>query len=69
LLDIQQKKAILGIVKTFAKEQSWWDDKSYLEEMDRRFAELESGNVKGITLEDLRVEARHAYKTRKPKKA
>jgi hypothetical protein len=58
-----------GVVKTFAKEQSWWDDKSYLEEIDRRFAELESGKVKGITLDGLQEEARHAYKTRKPKKA
>jgi hypothetical protein len=68
-LNEQQQKAVLGVVKTFAKEQSWWDNKSYMEEMDRRFAELESRKVKGITLDELQVGARHAYKTSKAKKA
>jgi len=59
----------LGVVRTLAEEQSWRDDKSYMEEMDRRFTELESGNIGGITLDELQVGARHAYKIRKSKKA
>ena len=57
-LNEQQQKAVLGVVKTFAKDQDWWDDKSFIAAMDRRFAELESGKVKSITHEDLEAGAR-----------
>lgn len=67
-LNIEQQKAVLTVVKTFAKEECWWNDKSYIAEMDRRFAELESGKVKGITLDELEAGARRSYKKRKQKK-
>lgn len=41
-LNTEQQKAVLGVVKTFAQEEPWWNDKSYMNEMDRRFAELEA---------------------------
>ena len=68
LLNAEQQKAVLGVVKTFAKEESWWNDKSYVAEMDRRFAEMESGKVKGITLDELEAGAKQSYKSRKRKK-
>ena len=67
-LNAEQQKAVLGLVKTFAQEEAWWNDKSYIAEMDRRFAELQSGKVKGITLDELEVGARQSYKNRKRKK-
>jgi hypothetical protein len=48
-LNVQQQKAVLGVVKAFDKEQSWWDDKSYMDAMEQRFEDLENGKVKGIT--------------------
>ena len=67
-LNTEQQKAVLSVVKTFAKEESWWNDKSYIAEMDRRFAELESGKVKGISLDELEAGAKKSYKNRKQKR-
>ena len=67
-LNTAQQKAVLGIVKTFAKEETWWTDKKYIAEMDRRFAEMETGKVKGLTLDELEAGARQSYKNRKQKK-
>ena len=66
-LNTAQQRAVLGVVKTFAREETRWTDKSYVAEMDRRFAELESGKVKGITLDELEAGARRSYKSRKRK--
>lgn len=67
-LSIQQKEVVLSVVKTFAgKEEPWWDDKKYMAEMNRRFADLVTGKVKGHTLEEMEAGAREAYKTRKRK--
>ncbi len=67
-LNTEQQKAVLGVVKTFAREETWWNEKEYIEEMDRRFAEMESGKEKGITLDELEAGARQSYKSRKRKK-
>jgi hypothetical protein len=67
-LNEQQQKADLGVVKTFAKDEAWWSDKDYITEMDKRFADMESGKVKGITLNELEVGAKESYKSRKRKK-
>ena len=67
-LSVPQKEVVLSVIKTFAREEPWWDDKIYISEMDKRFAELESGKVKGITLEELEVGARQSYKKAKQKK-
>jgi len=67
-LNAEQQKAVLGVVKTFAQEEPWWNDKSYMSEMDRRFTELQSGKVKGITLDELEAGARLRHKNGKRKK-
>lgn len=67
-LNTKQQKAVLGVVKTFAQEDTWWNEKEYIAEMDRRFAEMESGEVKGVALDELEAGARQSYKNRKRKK-
>lgn len=64
-LSVQQKEVVLSVVKTFAGEEEYWTDKDYVAEMDKRFAELESGKVKGYTLEEMEAGARDAYKMKK----
>lgn len=65
-LNVKQKEAVLNVVKTFAGEdEPWWNDKTFVAEMDRRIAELETGKVKGLTLEQMEAGARRAYKTKK----
>lgn len=68
-LSTQQQEVVLSVVKTFAgKEEPWWDDKKYLAEMNRRFAEMGNGKLKGYTLEEMEEGAREAYKNREGKK-
>ena len=67
-LSTDQKKVVLSVVKSFAREEdARWDNQEYIAEMDRRFAELESGKVKGISLDALEAGARKAYSQRKVK--
>jgi len=70
-LNARQKKAVLTVVKTFAEEpqeSDLWEDKDFLAEMDKRFAEMESGKVKLFTLEEAESRARQLHKSRKRKK-
>jgi hypothetical protein len=67
-LSVQQKEVVLSVIKTFAREEAWWDNKAYMHEMDKRFEELENGTVKAYTLEEMEAGAREAYKKRKRKK-
>ena len=69
-LSSRQKETVLTVVKTFAEEteSDKWKDKTFIAEMDRRFAEMESGKVKTFTLEEVEAEARQSYKKRKNKK-
>ncbi len=67
-LNEQQQKAVLGVVKTFAKEKTWWNNKSYIKAMDKRFEELESGKVKGVSLDELEAGARQSYITLRRRK-
>ena len=69
-LSTEQKKVVLSVVKSFARvEEAWADDKAYIAEMNKRFKELETGKVKGLTIDDLASRARQAYKTRKRKRS
>jgi len=54
-----QKKAVLGIVKAFAAEH----ENSLDKEIERRFAEMENGSVKGYSLDETEARARKAHKT------
>jgi len=67
-LNPQQQKAVLGVVKSFVQEEDWWKDKKYMAEMDKRFTEMESGKVKGFTLDEAENKVRHSYKNMKRKK-
>jgi hypothetical protein len=68
-LNSEQQKAVLTVVKTFAKEgDNRWSDKDFVTEMDRRFAEIEKGNVKTTILDELEEGARKAHKNRKQRK-
>lgn len=62
-LSTEQKKVVLSVVKSFAREEeAWIDDKAYIAEMDKRYKDLESGRVKGLQLDDLAAKARLAFK-------
>ena len=67
-LNPQQQKAILTVVKSFVQEDEWWNDKEYVAEMDKRFSEMESGKVKGITLDEAERKVRQSYKRVKQNK-
>lgn len=67
-LNPQQQKAILSVVKSFVQEDEWWNDKKYVAEMDRRFTEMETGKVKGLTLDEAENKVRQSYKKLKRKK-
>lgn len=67
-LTAKQKKVVLSVVETFVEDETdIWEDKGFVKEMDRRFAELESGKDKGITLEQLEFKARSTFKNKKAK--
>jgi hypothetical protein len=67
-LSTQQKKVVLNVVKTFAcEEEDWWDDESFVKEMDKRVEELESGKDKGLSWEEVKLRARRSAKNNTPK--
>ena len=67
-LNIQQKKAVLTVVKTFAQEKpSEWQEEDYMKEMNSRFSDYETGKVKGFTIQETISEAKKAYKTKQNK--
>jgi hypothetical protein len=68
-LNDDQKKAVLTVVKTFAKEEEYdhWKDPSFVKEMETRYNDLKTGKDKGITLDQLEESARKNYKNKKRK--
>ncbi len=67
-LNVKQQKAVLAVVKSYAMEESTKNDKSFLAEMEKRLAELETGEIKALTLDELESGARQSFKNRKRKK-
>lgn len=68
-LSSEQKKVVLSVVKSFAREEeAWIDDKAYIAEMDRRYTELETGKLKGLSFDELATKTRQAYKIKKRNK-
>jgi hypothetical protein len=45
-------KNIYGYNNRISEPYEWWNDEDLISELDRRSAELKSGNVKGISLEE-----------------
>jgi len=72
-LSNKQKKAVLGIVKAFAEEDTeeydHWKDKSFVAEMDRRYNEYKSGKTKLVSLDVVEKKAREAVQKVRSKKA
>jgi len=62
-LTLTQKKAVLNVIKAFTEKGN-----DYEEEMNRRFAELENGTVKGHTWDKAVDHARQSYLSSKKKK-
>lgn len=62
-LNPNQKEAVLTVVKTFAETSSfgWKDVEEYENEMGKRFAEYEGGDVKAYTIAETIAEARTIY--------
>jgi hypothetical protein len=67
-LNENQKKAVLTVVKTFADEKAtydYWEDESFVKELEKRTAEYESGKAEVYTLAEMEAGARKAYKANK----
>ena len=45
-LSREQKEVVLSVVKTFAREEAWRNNKIYVNEMNKRFGDMESGKEK-----------------------
>ena len=67
-LNVKQQKAVLGIVKQLATEESSKNEKSFAAEMKKRLEELETGKVRALTLDELESEARRSFVSRQRKK-
>ena len=64
LADDKTVKMIYAMLEVEHKENAW-TDAAFLEEMDRRTKEYETGTAKLFTLEEMENNARKAYKERK----
>lgn len=66
-LSVEQQKAILTVVKTFAQqdEVEWWKDKEYMTEMSKRVTELQSSTATGSTWEEVKLKAKSTGKQAK----
>jgi len=69
-LSPRQKQTILTVVKTFAEtdEEDFWEDKNFLDKLDSRTAEYESGKIKPLTLTELENNVRKSYKLNSAKR-
>jgi hypothetical protein len=64
-LTSRQKQALLTVAETFVEEQNESYSTGFLKEIDKSFAEYESGKVKGISLETLEARARKSHQEKK----
>jgi len=65
-LSTSQKKAVLGVIKSYVEDNPR-EDELFIKEMDRRTAEYESGKVKGYTFEETMAAARKSYAAKQKK--
>ena len=69
-LTTKQKKAVLEVVKSLVEEEEvQYANRTTITEaeIERRFEELESGKVKGLTFEELMENVRKKHKEHKAK--
>lgn len=65
-LTSRQKQTVLTVVKTFAgEEDEILNEQSFIDEMDKRFAEMENGKVKAFSLDEVEMEARSQNRKKK----
>ena len=62
MLNDKQQRVVLGVVKTIAQTIEQEEETYSIEEIDRRFKEMELQKVKTLSLEELENGARLAYK-------
>lgn len=69
LLNMQQKYAILNVMKTFTSsdEETVWDEASFVAEMDTRYTALANGSIKGHSWDEVKEMARKSVKELKGK--
>jgi len=69
LLNNQQKKTVLSVVKTIAEAQqdyaNLWEDKDFVKEMDNRTADYEKGTVTMLQFDDVKKAAIAGYKAKR----
>lgn len=54
--DDKKLHAIYNLLENEIEQTNeWWKDKLFIEELDHRFQQLESGNDKGFTLDQLKT--------------
>ncbi len=55
--DDKKVKAIYTIVESDINEMNeWWNDESFIAELDKRSSDLKSGKEKGVTWDELKAE-------------
>jgi hypothetical protein len=56
LADDKKLTAIYNLLEGEIEETSeWWKDKSFVEELDKRYEAMENGSDKGFTVEQLKA--------------
>lgn len=69
-LNTHEQEVVLSVIKSIAGEEyEWWNDKEYMSEIERRTDELEKGIVKGVSLKELELNAKEAYRIKKQKES
>jgi hypothetical protein len=67
-LTSRQKQTVLTVVKTFADEEDeMLYDQSFIDEMDKRFTEMENGKVKTFSLDEVEMLAKSGNRKKKKK--
>ena len=65
-LTSRQKQTVLTVLKTFADEEDeMLYDQSFIDEMDKRFIEMENGKVKTFSLDEVETEAKSRNRKKK----
>jgi hypothetical protein len=66
MLTSRQKEAVLSVVKSYIDEDdlvNLWDDTTFLEEINKRAADLKNGAVAGISWDEVKQQTRNINPT------
>jgi len=53
--DENSLRRVNAILEIDRSSNEWWKDKEFVAELDRRYEALESGEDKGVTMEELKI--------------